>query len=171
MTTPEKPEHRTNWRGHGLPALADLETLSSDELVQLIMRFHDNAPARRMSRELMIRAVAFQVQLVTEGHPDGPDGLSVAKSRNLRRAARRVAEASRTGGAARPLVTLDPGTRLVREWRGEVYEVVVQADDRFLFQGKVWRSLSEIARAITGTVRSGPLFFGLRKRAGRSANA
>ena len=54
-----------------------------------------------------------------------------------------------------------PVTRLMREWQGRSYEVLV-LDDGFLWQGTHYRSLSAIARQITGTAWSGPLFFGLR---------
>ena len=56
---------------------------------------------------------------------------------------------------------LKPGTRLIREWQGRSYEVLV-LDDGFSWQGTHYRSLSAIARKITGTAWSGPLFFGLR---------
>lgn len=59
-------------------------------------------------------------------------------------------------------VTLSPGTRLLREWQGRTYHVAVVADG-FEFDGKVWRSLSAIARSITGTSWSGPAFFGLKE--------
>jgi len=49
----------------------------------------------------------------------------------------------------------------MREWQGRSYEVLV-LDDGFSWQGRHYRSLSAIARKITGTAWSGPLFFGLR---------
>lgn len=55
---------------------------------------------------------------------------------------------------------LKPGMRLVREWQGEVYQVLVLPKG-FEMQGRVFKSLSAIARHITGTAWSGPLFFGL----------
>jgi hypothetical protein len=59
-----------------------------------------------------------------------------------------------------------PGTRLLRTWQGRTYTVTV-ADPGFLFSGRSYRSLSVIAREITGTPWSGPVFFGLQKRAGK----
>ena len=61
---------------------------------------------------------------------------------------------------------LKPGTRLIREWQGRTYEVLV-LEGGFSWEGKPHRSLSAIARKVTGTAWSGPLFFGLR--ANRSA--
>ncbi len=55
---------------------------------------------------------------------------------------------------------LRPGTRLVREWQGRTYHVLV-TESGFDYDGKIYRSLSAIARAITGTQWSGPAFFGI----------
>jgi hypothetical protein len=60
-----------------------------------------------------------------------------------------------------PLITLRPGTRLMREWQGKVHQVTVLVKG-FEHQGKTYSSLSAIAREITGTAWSGPLFFGLK---------
>ena len=63
-----------------------------------------------------------------------------------------------------PPISLKPGTRLVREWRGVTHTVLVHADG-FEWNGKRYRSLTVIAREITGAHWSGPRFFGLRRRA------
>jgi hypothetical protein len=63
---------------------------------------------------------------------------------------------------------LKPGTRLIREWRGETHVVSV-LDDGAEYRGKRYGSLSEIARTITGTRWSGPAFFGLRSSAPSSS--
>ncbi len=68
-----------------------------------------------------------------------------------------------------PAVTLSPGTRLMREWRGVVHVVDV-VEGGFIWSGKPHRSLSAIARAITGVRWNGLAFFGLRKRKGVKAN-
>ena len=57
---------------------------------------------------------------------------------------------------------LKPGTKLLRQFQGEMHEVLV-ADEGFEYRGKRYESLSEIARQITGTRWSGPLFFGLKQ--------
>ena len=54
------------------------------------------------------------------------------------------------------------GTKLIREWQGVMHEVTALVDG-FEWQGRRFRSLSAVARAITGTRWNGPLFFGLRK--------
>jgi hypothetical protein len=70
--------------------------------------------------------------------------------------------AGRPGRRPRQEVNLLEGTKLVRDWRGVTHEVTV-IEGGYEHQGRRYRSLSAIARAITGTQWSGPLFFGLRK--------
>ena len=60
-----------------------------------------------------------------------------------------------------------PGTKLIREWKGKVHEVVI-AGSTYIWAGQHYRSLSQIARAITGTRWSGPRFFGLEAGQGAS---
>lgn len=68
---------------------------------------------------------------------------------------------------AAPFLFIRPGTRLVRQWGDRVHLVNVQANG-YEYQGNRYQSLSEIARLITGTRWSGPLFFGIKHE---SANA
>jgi len=56
------------------------------------------------------------------------------------------------------------GMRLVREWNGTLHVVTIEADNTVQWNGKSWNSLSEVARAITGTRWSGPAFFGLKHK-------
>jgi hypothetical protein len=80
-------------------------------------------------------------------------------------------ELERFGGTARSnvtptaptKVTLSTGTRLIREWNGQTIAVEVR-DDGFLWNDRTYRSLSEIAREVTGAHWSGPRFFGLKRR-------
>lgn len=64
---------------------------------------------------------------------------------------------------ARQSVVLTPGTRLIREWNGRTICVEV-AEAGFVWEDRTWRSLSEIARTVTGAHWSGPRFFGLTRR-------
>jgi hypothetical protein len=57
------------------------------------------------------------------------------------------------------------GTRLVRDWNGQRYDVLV-TQDGFEFEGRPYKSLTAIAKAITGTHWNGPHFFGLRRKQG-----
>ena len=86
-------------------------------------------------------------------------GLRPEPQRQLRRIAQQF---KKTGDATMPArAALKPGTRLMREWQGRTYDVLV-LDGGFSWQGTRYRSLSAIARKITGTAWSGPLFFGLK---------
>src|SRR5206468_814524 len=92
-------------------------------------------------------------------------GLRPEPQRQLRQIAQ---ELKQTGGVAKRFRPQPkPGTRLIREWQGRTHEVLV-LDDGFSWQGAQYRSLSAIARKITGTAWSGPLFFGLKQN--RSAS-
>lgn len=86
-------------------------------------------------------------------------GLPTLVARELERAARGEPLASST----RPAVSLTPGTRLVREWNGQTIAVEVR-EDGFAWKDRTWRSLSEIAREVTGAHWSGPRFFGIARR-------
>ncbi len=56
-----------------------------------------------------------------------------------------------------------PGTKFLREWQNKVHEVQALADGNFIYEGRTYRSLTVIAREITGTHQSGPKFFGLKR--------
>jgi hypothetical protein len=139
---------------------AEVEELRSADLEVLRQRWSDlfaRAPSSRVSRDVLIRGVAFRLQEETYG------GLS----RTSRRQLGKLANDLRSGTPfSQPPCSFKPGTRLIREWKGKVHEVVI-AGDTYIWGSKHYRSLSEIARAITGTRWSGPRFFGLgNKRAG-----
>jgi hypothetical protein len=108
-----------------------------------------------MSRNILVRSIAYRVQERAFG------GLNPSTRRRLDRAAADLA-AGRT--PAPPAPKLKPGTRLLREWQGNVHEVIV-LEKGVDYRGKSWPSLSAVAREITGTRWSGPRFFGLTKDA------
>jgi hypothetical protein len=134
-------------------ALSGLTELNLGELRQQWRTFYKAEASPHLSRELLVRAVAYRMQEVAVG------GLRPGRQRQLRQ----IAQQFKQNGAANtpPRPELKPGTRLVREWQGRTYEVLV-LDDGFSWQGTHHRSLSAIARKITGTAWSGPLFFGLK---------
>ncbi len=68
---------------------------------------------------------------------------------------------SSSRGKTSPSALVKPGTRFVREWQNEVHEVQAIDTGDFVYRGKMYRSLSLIAKAITGTHQSGPRFFGI----------
>jgi len=113
------------------------------------------APVPEVAPSLLRRALAYERQERKFG------GLPMVVRKQLEAVA-----SDQTAGMPEPPLKLKSGTRLVREWNGTRYTVLVTSDG-FEFGGKTWRSLSMIARHITGAQWSGPRFFGL-KRAGRS---
>ena len=74
---------------------------------------------------------------------------------------RLVRDLRRSTARAAPPAALSPGTRLLREWQGRTHHVTVLTQG-FEHDGRTYKSLTAIARHITGTAWSGPLFFGLR---------
>jgi hypothetical protein len=130
--------------------IADLAELDRENLIARWRAAYGAPPPRKLSRALMEKALAYEIQCAAFG------GLSTATKRALRAAA-----ASKSGSTgARPL---NPGARLVREWNGVVHEVDVTGDG-YIWRGECYRSLTAIARTITGTKWSGPRFFGLSGR-------
>ena len=97
----------------------------------------------------MEKAIAYEIQVKAFG------GLPVRTKRALKAAVK-------ADGKPAPPPLPGRGTRLVREWHGRLHEVEV-LDDSYLYRGEGYRSLSAIARAITGTKWSGPRFFALRE--------
>ncbi len=138
--------------------LAELESASTAELRARWERAYRHPAPKRASRDLILRALAYHIQERAEG------GLSKAALKRLAH----LADPKSNGGRPRPAPPrLRPGTRLIREWGGAVHQVTV-GEDGFDYCGVRYASLSRIAREITGTRWSGPLFFGLRKASGRA---
>lgn len=135
---------------------AELEKLESMDLEALRhqwrVRMKSDPP--KVSAGLLRLALAYELQVRASG------GLSSASEKALASYAPRKT-------AARPvprLPTARPGMRLVRVWNDTAHVVTVSEDGAIEWNGRTWRSLSVVARAITGTQWSGPKFFGLRDR-------
>ena len=135
-------------------ALALLADMNAADLRKEWVRLYRSQPPKKLSRGLLELSVAWKLQERTFG------GLSAATKRQIAELTQTMAtKADLTKARA---VTLRPGARLIREWNGETHEVQV-VEDGFLWRGKTWRSLSVIAREMTGTRWSGPRFFGVGK--------
>jgi hypothetical protein len=148
MTSMQVPTDRT----HDISArIANLETASREELAAAWRKSYRNEPPKGASRRLLFGAVAHALQMRTHG-------LSAAKLR--RRLERHEKQKARTQN---PTARLMPGARLIREWNGRTHMVDV-IEGGYRWNGEYYRSLSAIARAITGTRWSGPRFFGLDQK-------
>lgn len=128
-----------------------LELLTLENLREEWRRMYQVPPPRRLSRDMLLRGIAYKLQENAFGglskpirrrlQDTGPSAISPAAERSLRPVFR-------------------PGTRLVREWHGITHTVVV-LENGVEWRGKRYRSLSVVAREITGAHWSGPRFFGL----------
>jgi hypothetical protein len=133
--------------------LAALSALDRIALIEKWRTLYDTEPPGRVRNNFLMHAIAHRMQEQILG--------------GLKPATRRFLEKTAQDNAYRqqilPSVNIKPGTRLLREWHGVTYEVIIM-EDGVQCNGKRYRSLSEAARAITGARWSGPLFFGLKKQ-------
>jgi hypothetical protein len=136
-------------------ALTRLSALTIFELRGEWRRLHRMPPPMRLSRDLLTRGISYKLQERAYG------GLSTATARKLEQAG--ADSLSRGSVPPAPPISLRPGTRLVREWHGVTHTALIHADS-IEWRGQRYRSLSAVARKITGARWSGPRFFGLRQR-------
>ena len=144
------------------PGLSDIEAKiaglvdrSTQELRLAWRQLHRTEPPFGMSRDLLIRSLAYDLQQRAHGSPN----LA------LRRRLQILAAASEKGArSVDPGVVLKAGSTLVRQWRGHTHTVLVR-ESGFEYEGQRYRSLTVIAERITGAHWSGPRFFGVTRRA------
>jgi hypothetical protein len=139
--------------------LEQLPTMERKELLKLWRDLFDRVPSPALRRETLIPILAYRIQEKAFG---GLKESTVHKLREL--ADETILGETSVQKSLRPKI----GTRYVREHAGKLHEVTV-LEAAYEYEGATYRSLSEIARAITGTKWSGPAFFGLKRRARRLA--
>lgn len=107
---------------------------------------------RPQSNDIIISQISYFLQEQRHG------GLSVRAQNQLNRQIE--------GKVQQPLnkYTFEKSQQLVREWNGKKYHVAILSKNEFQYDGKIYKTLSAIAKEITGAHWSGPLFFGLRKQ-------
>ncbi len=140
-------------------SLQSLTRLIPAEFRALWRQWFDGPPPARLRRNLLISALAYRMQERLHG------GLSAATRKKLRGLAKTGRTQAIHEGGDVPRLT--PGTHVIREWRNELHQVTVESAG-FVYRGQRYRSLSEIARRITGTRWSGPVFFGVKPAVQRS---
>ena len=150
------PANGSGSKDHLLDRLASLPNLSLGDL-RLEWRRLFRAEPPRLSRDILMRGLAYRLQEVAYG------GLSRITQRRLATLMHELETDGRI--AAPPGPRIKPGARLIREWHGRTHTVCV-TETGFEFDGKLYRSLTTIARDITGAHWSGPRFFGLAKKRG-----
>jgi hypothetical protein len=142
-------------------AIAGLLDRSTRELRLCWRKWHRTEPPFGISRDLLIRSLAYGLQQRAHGSPNFA----------LRRRLETLAGASEKGALSfEPGVVLKAGTTLVRQWRGHTHTILVR-EDGFEYEGERYGSLTVIAERITGAHWSGPRFFGVTKRASGSLRA
>jgi hypothetical protein len=127
--------------------VAQLDALSSSRLHERWSSFV-GCPVPRVSPKMLRLALAWELQARAYG------GLPRSTTRLL----------DQLGRGTTKTAPARPGMRLVREWQGRVHVVTVGEDQIIRWDDREFGSLSEVARAITGTRWSGPAFFGLKKK-------
>ena len=127
--------------------IARLTALSSADLKDTWRRL-TGTTIPRVSPAMLRLALAWEIQARAYG------GLSRETQRKL----------DQLGNAKTRTSPVAPGMRLVREWQGRAHVVTIGEDQVIRWNEREWRSLSEVARAITGTRWSGPAFFGLKRK-------
>jgi hypothetical protein len=126
-------------------------SLGLEDLRREWRRLNHSEPPK-ISRDLLVLALGYRLQEIAYG------GLGKATRRKLQTMAKALRATGRVGPT--PSLSLKPGARLVREWRGRTHTVTV-TEDGFEYAGTSYLSLTKIAKKITGARWSGPRFFGL----------
>jgi hypothetical protein len=137
--------------------IANLPALSKAELLKKWRERLKQPPPSHLNKPILVPLLAYRLQEQVYG------GLKPAYKRRLRQLAESF-EQNPTGvaKAVSSSARIKPGTRLIRQWDGQTHQVTM-AEQGFEYKGERYKSLSEIARLITGTRWSGPLFFGLKQ--------
>ncbi len=148
-----------------VPNAGMFDTLGRDECIEGWRKQFGHPPPKYVSVQFMRKALAYEAQVKAfGGHSNAirrafERALKGDRKPNGKAGARRTSTLSPASSPS-PSLVLRPGTHLVREWNGRSYQVEV-LEDGFQMDGKRYRSLSAIARKITGAHWSGPRFFGL----------
>lgn len=158
----------------------ELEALPGMDIDGLRLRYrqlHRKTAPAHIPRWLLLRIIACRMQALALGDLD-PESIRLLDrvARDQKKDSARVSsggtasagQSGADGTAVAPVpYRLRPGTQLVREHNGALHRVVVM-ERGFSWNGRIFSSLSEVARTITGTSWNGPAFFGLRSRKGLS---
>jgi hypothetical protein len=139
--------------------IANLPTLSKVELLTKWRERLKQPLPSHLNKPILVPLLAYRLQEQAYG------GLKPAYKRRLRELAESFERNPNPNRAAKIVSSsarIKPGTRLIRQWDDQTHQVTV-AEEGFEYNGERYKSLSEIARLITGTRWSGPLFFGLKQ--------
>ena len=130
-------------------SLDHLPALGISNLKSLYEKLHLHPAPVRASAEFLRGNIAWSLQAAQQGKSPLALRQALIKRSN--------------GRASRTTRTNQAGTRLIRDWQGQTHEVTI-LEKGYSWQGKPYRSLSRIAREITGSRWSGPRFFGFKSK-------
>jgi hypothetical protein len=143
-----------------LSQLAALKGAPAEALKERWRELFDTEPPA-FNRRFLEARLLFRIQELAYG------GLSRETRERLRAMAKQYATKDAAERKARPIQRPVAGTRLLREWQGIEHCVTVRKDD-FEYLGRPYKSLSAVAREITGTKWNGLVFFGLKRQPART---
>ena len=142
--------------------ISRLPTLSRADLLSLWRELFRQPAHPKLRRDLIVPILAYKLQEKAYG------GLKPSTRRRLREIAEELERDRHAHVRSKP--SIKPGTKLIRQWQDQTHEVLVTREG-FEYRGRQYRSLSEIARQITGTRWSGPAFFGLKQLQNKRPNS
>ena len=139
---------------------ADITKLSLIELRQMWLSVWGMEPHAKIGRTMLEKSLSYKLH---EQRSSIPDDIK-ERLRQLVKSYKRNPDCFDEYKPA-----LKPGTRLVRNWNGNRYSVLILMNGEYEYQGKTYSSLSQIASEITGTRWNGWLFFGFKNRGGKKS--
>ncbi len=161
-----KSNHAARSRRSVLRQLATLNAMTLEQLREKWLDLYGSDPPP-YKRQFLIKRLAYRIQELFYG------GLSETAKARLKQVAQEDPVARVDGKVSKKRQSENailPGTRFVRIWKDRRYEVLAQ-ENGFEYDGRIFRSLSAVAREITGTRWNGKLFFGLKKHNGGAKHA
>jgi len=132
--------------------LGALEHLSIEELRAMWEKYIKCPAPPHYRRQPLARRIGYHLQALAYG------GLDKSTRQRIQRLGKNPALKSPN------LYTISPGTRIIKEWRGQRYVVEVLEERQFRFEGRIYKSLSAIASEIAGCRKSGNFFFSITKK-------
>ena len=154
-------QERSRAKGQLSLEIAALVDLTIDQLKERWRSIYNCAPPGRSSKKLLVSAIAYRLQEQVFG------GLKPSVRTMLERVS--ANSIANRVPPVRPVSKASTGTVLIRDWRGQSHRVTV-LERGVSYRQRNYRSLSEVARIITGTRWSGPRFFGLKSRSKETSN-
>ena len=148
-----------------LRQLAALQPMTLPQLQEKWRDLYGSEPPQYKKQFLIIK-LAYRIQEILHG------GLTESTKNHIKQTAKadkaKVSGRTNTDSHQKSKDVILPGTRFIRHWQDQRYEVIA-LEKGFEYEGKPFRSLTAVAKEITGTHWNGRVFFGLNKKGGKNA--